>query len=161
MSAKSTPYRFRPRFLGVAFLSLSMGVVLVVAAATITPDTMSTVFSFAMGVAGLFLAFAYLKSPVWKLAVELQTDDLIVWTGVEERMRLPWAEVKEVVVDSEHLTCFVDGGTPEKSLLVPGPGAPASYDIKNKAELIAAILERVPAELVQESSNPCITDPKD
>jgi anthranilate/para-aminobenzoate synthase component II len=65
-----------------------------------------------------------------------------------------------VVVDAEHLTCYVDGGTPDKSLLVPGPGAPASYDIKNKADLIAEILERVPSERVQESTSPCITDPK-
>ncbi len=161
MSAKSTPYRFRPRFLGVAFLSLSIGVVLVVAAATVTPDTMSTGFAFVTGVAGLFLGFAYLKSPVWKLAVEIQDEDLIVWTGTSEKLRLPWDEVKEVIVDAEHLTCFVNGGTPAKSLLVPGPGAQASYDIRNKIELIAAILEHVPADRVQESSSPCITDLKD
>lgn len=160
MSAKTTPYRFRPRFLGVAFLSLSMGVVLIVAAVTITPDTMSTGFSFVTGTGGLFLGFAYLKSPVWKLAVEILDDALVVWTGTEERMRLPWDEVKEVIVDPEQTTCFVDGGTPAKSLLVPGPGAQASYDIRNKAELITEILAHVPADRVQESTSPCITDPK-
>jgi hypothetical protein len=43
---------------------------------------------------------------------------------------------------------FVDGGTPEKSLLVPGDGAPAPYDIEDKAGLYAAILQHVPAEVV-------------
>jgi hypothetical protein len=152
VSAKSTPYRFRPRFLGVAFLSLSMGVVLIVAAATITPDKMSAGFAFVTGVAGLFLGFAYLKSPVWRLAVDVEDEDLIVWNGLEERMRLPWSEVKEVVVDPERLTCYVDGGTKEKSLLIPGPGAQASYDIRQKPKLIEAILAHVPADRVQESS---------
>ncbi len=161
MSAKSTPYRFRPRFLGVAFLSLSIGVVLVVAGATITPDTLSTVFAYITGTAGLFLGFAYLKSPVWKLAVDIEDDDLVVWTGVEERLRLPWDQVKKVIVDAEHLTCFVDGGEPARSLLIPGPGAQASYDILKKEDLIAKILDRVPADRVQESKNPCITDQKD
>ncbi len=160
MSAKSTPYRFRPRFLGVAFLSLSIGVVLVVAAATITPDPLSSGFALVTGVAGLFLGFAYLKSPVWKLAVEIQDEALVVWTGNQERMRLPWDKVEKVIVDTVQLTCFVDGGTPDKSLLVPGPGAQASYDIRNKAGLIEAILAHVPKECVQESSEPCITDPK-
>lgn len=160
MSAKSTPYRFRPRFLGVAFLSLSMGVVLIVAAVTITPDTVSAGFAFVTGAACLFFAFAYLKSPVWKLAVDIQQQDLVVWNGLKERMRLPWDEVKEVVVDAEGLTCFVNGGSPDQSLLVPGPGAPASYDIRHKPELIAAILSHVPADRVQESQSGCITDPK-
>jgi hypothetical protein len=161
VSAKSTPYRFRPRFLGVAFLSLSIGVVLVVAGATITPDTMSTIFAYVTGTAGLFLGFAYLKSPVWKLAVDIEEESLVVWTGVEERLRLPWDEVKNVIVDAAHMTCYVDGGAPAKSLLIPGPGAQASYDILKKEELIAAILAHVPEDKVQESKNPCITDQKD
>jgi hypothetical protein len=161
VSAKTTPYRFRPRFLGVAFLSLSVGVVLVVSGATITPDAMSTIFSYVTGTAGLFLGFAYLKSPVWKLAVEIEDEALVVWTGVEERLRLPWDQVKEVKVDAEHMTCYVDGGAPKQSLLIPGPGAQASYDILKKAELIAEILENVPADRVKESESPCITDPKD
>ncbi len=150
MSAKSTPYRFRPRFIGAAFLSLSFGVVLIASAATITPDTMSAMFAFFTGSAGLFMGFAYLKSPIWKLAVDVSDDDdLILWNGKEERMRLPWAEIKEIVVDSDRLTCFVDGGSSDRSLLVPGPGAPAKYDIRKKAQLIKAILARVPEDLVQ------------
>ena len=160
MSAKSTPYRFRPRFLGVAFLSLSLGVVLIVASATITPDRMSAIFTFITGAAGLFFGFAYLKSPVWRLAVDIQDDDLVVWNGLEERLRLPWSSVEKVVVDAARETCFVDGGEPDSSLLIPGPGAPASYDVRHKKALIQAILARVSEDRVEETLDVCTTAPK-
>lgn len=160
MSAKSTPYRFRPRFVGVAFLSLSIGTVLIVSSLTITPDRMSAIFSFFAGLAGLFLAFAYLKSPVWRLAVDIQDDALVVWNGLEERMRLPWADVTKVVMGPEGETCFVDGGTKELSLLVPGPGAGASYEIRRKKQLIAAILAHIDEDLVENSEDQCSPDPQ-
>ena len=47
-------------------------------------------------------------------------------------------------------TCFVDGGDPQRSLLVPGFGAPASDDITNKAALVERILAAVPADRVTE-----------
>ncbi|MBL4632944.1 MAG: hypothetical protein JKY56_03680 [Kofleriaceae bacterium] len=159
MSAKSTRYRFRPRFLGVAFLSLSIGTVLVVSSVTITPDRMSAIFSFFAGLAGLFLAFAYLKSPVWRLAVDIQDDDLVVWNGLEERMRLPWSKVIKVVMGPDGETCFVDGGTKELSLLVPGPGAVASYEIRHKKQLIAAILAHVDKDLIESSEEQCLPVP--
>ena len=34
-------------------------------------------------------------------------------------------------------TCFVDGGAPERSLLVPGDGAPAPYDLEDREALVA------------------------
>ena len=42
-----------------------------------------------------------------------------------------------------------DGGAPERSLLVPGDGAPAPYDIEDKPALYAAILAAVPADRVE------------
>ena len=45
-------------------------------------------------------------------------------------------------------TCFVDGGAPERSLLVPGDGAPAPYDIEERRALFDAILAHVPPERV-------------
>lgn len=161
MTAKSNTYRFRPRFLGLAFLSSSIGVVLIASSFTLTPDRMSGIFALLTGAAGLVFGFAYLRSPVWRLAVEVQDDYLVVWNGLAERMRLPWSEVQKVVVDHEQQTCYVDGGTPEQSLLVPGPGANASYDIKDKGKLIEDILARVPDELVSASTDSCITAPKD
>jgi len=152
MSAKSTPYRFRPRFVGVAFVSLSLGVTLVAAALTVAPDRLSSTFSLISGIAGLCLGYLYLRSPVWKLAVDIQETDLVIWSGTAERLRLPWSQVSRVVVDPDHELCFVDGGSPEKSLLVPGPGAQASYVIAKRRQLINAILSHVPSEIVQDSS---------
>jgi hypothetical protein len=148
MSAKTTSYRFKPRFVGVAFVSLSIGVVLIAAAATITPDRFSSVFALITGAAGVFLSFTYLRSPVWRLAVEVQESDLVIWSGTEEKLRLPWSDVTRVVMDSDREVCFVDGGTPDRSLLVPGPAAPASYVIAKREELIDAILAHVPKDII-------------
>ena len=161
MSATTTKFRFRPRFLGMAFLSLSLGVILVAAAATLTPDKTSTIYALVTGVAGLGLAFAYLRSPVWRLAVEIDDDELVVWNGLDERLRLPFRKVDKVVVGIDRESCYVDGGDPDHSLLVPGPGAQAPYTIRHKAELIEEILSRVPESVIQDASDPCITDPKD
>lgn len=122
---------------------------------------MSSIFTLVTGAAGIAFGFAYLRSPVWRLAVEVQDDALVVWNGLERRMSLPWSDVQKIVVDPERNNCFVDGGSPERSLLVPGPGATASYDIKGKGALIAEILAKVPASLVQDTADSCITDPKD
>jgi len=148
MSAQSTSYRFKPRFVSVAFLSLSLGVLLITAGATLTPDIKSSVFAFAVGALGVFLSFSYLRSPVWKLAVDIQDNDLVVWNGTEERLRLSWSAVLRVVVDEQHQHCYVDGGTPEQSLLVPGPGAAASYAINKRHKLIKEILAKVPSAKV-------------
>ncbi len=163
MSAKSTPFRFRPRFIGVAFVTLSLGVMLVAAAATLTPDRMSSIFALVTGTLGIFLSFSYLRSPAWRLAVDIQEHDLVVWNGTTERLRLPWTDVQRVVVDPDREVCFVDGGSPDKSLLVPGPAAPASYTIAKRDALIEAILTHLPSHIVVESTDAietCTTDPK-
>ena len=46
-------------------------------------------------------------------------------------------------------SCFVDGGAPERSLLVPGDGAPAPYDIADRGALFDAILAHVAADMVR------------
>jgi len=156
-----------------------MGVTLVAASATLTPNRISSIFALVSGLAGIILSYIYLRSPVWRLAVDIQDDDLVVWNGPNERLRLPWAKVKRVVVDPDRELCFVDGGTPETSLLVPGPAAPASYVIAKREELIEEILNHVDSDLICDSStldaddapnlgaegsvsnDPCITDPKD
>jgi hypothetical protein len=58
--------------------------------------------------------------------------------------------VVEVVASPSTTTCFVDGGSPGRSLLVPGDGAPAPYDVEHKPALYRAILARVPAARVRE-----------
>lgn len=148
MSAKSTPYRFKPRFVGVAFVSLSFGVVLIAASATLTPDRFSSVFAFITGTAALLLSFLYLRSPVWKLAVDVQESGLVLWSGTEEKLRLSWADITRVVVDKDREMCFVDGGSPEVSIMVPGPAAPASYVVAKREQLIEAILAHIPADKI-------------
>ncbi|MCP4444712.1 MAG: hypothetical protein GY811_05105 [Myxococcales bacterium] len=148
MSAKSTPYRFKPRFVGVAFVSLSLGVVLITASATITPDRVSSIFALGTGATGVLLSSMYLRSPVWRLAVDVQESGLVLWSGTSEKLRLPWSDVSRVVMDADREVCFVDGGTPDRSLLVPGPAAPASYVIAKREQLIDDILAHVPEDLV-------------
>jgi hypothetical protein len=103
----------------------------------------------ATGAIGVALGAGYLLSPSWKLEVVVDADALTVRTPKKTRFRLPWGNVKRVVASPTTHTCFVDGGSPDQSLLVPGDGAPAPYDIENKPELFAAILAAVAAEKVE------------
>jgi hypothetical protein len=103
----------------------------------------------ATGAIGVVLGAGYLLSPSWKLEVVVDAEALTVRTPKKTRFRLPWGDVKRVVASPTTHTCFVDGGSPDKSLLVPGDGAPAPYDIENKPELFAAILAAVAAEKVE------------
>ena len=104
----------------------------------------------ATGAAGVVLGAGYLLSPTWKLEVIVDDEAIEVRSPRASKFRLPWTEVKRVVASKSTNTCFVDGGTPEKSLLVPGDGAPAPYDIADKPALVAAILAHVPSERVKE-----------
>jgi len=97
----------------------------------------------------ILLAVAYLRSPAWRLVVTVDDNGFAVGTPARQRFRLAWSEVVRVVASPTTGTCFVDGGAPERSLLVPGDGAPAGYDLDDKAALYAAILARVPAERVE------------
>ena len=63
--------------------------------------------------------------------------------------RSPWGDVVRVVASPTTHTCFVDGGAPDKSLLVPGVGAPAPYDLERRDELFAEILAHVPPDRVK------------
>ena len=102
----------------------------------------------ATGAAGVVLGAAYLLSPTWKLEVVIDDDALEVRTPKASKFRLPWGDVKRVVAAHSSHTMFVDGGKPEHSLLVPGDGAPAPYDIEDKPGLFAAILAHVPDDKV-------------
>jgi hypothetical protein len=139
-------FRFKPRFKGLAVGALGLGgalgaVSLVALGAALLP--------LATGAAGVVLGAGYLLSPAWKLEVVVDDEALEVRSPRASKFRLPWSDVKRVVASQTTHTCFVDGGTPEKSLLVPGDGAPAPYDIENKPALYAAILARVPHDRVK------------
>src|SRR5690606_27274936 len=117
----------------------------------------------AVGIAGLALGAAalplvisgvgasfgllYLGSPTWKLVVVTDDDGLEVESSSKSKFRLAWADVIRVVASPT--TAFVGGGVPEKSLLVPGAGAPAPSAIEDAPALVARILAHVPADKIE------------
>jgi len=140
-------YRFRPRFRGLAIGSLGLGSGLVALGALAAVP-----LALVAGGIGMVLGGLYLRSPAWRLAVHVDDDALEVTSGRDRRFRLGWAEVKELVASPSTKTCFVDGGDPARSLLVPGDGASAPYDIEDKATLYDQIVAHVPRERIREVS---------
>jgi len=102
----------------------------------------------ATGVLGVALGAFYLGSPTWRIAVTVDDDGLTVGSPKRQRFRLAWGDIVRVVASPQTSTCFVDGGAPERNLLVPGDGAPAPYDIADRKALVEAILAHVPADKV-------------
>ncbi len=145
MPARS--FRFRPRFRGLAWSSVGVGGAL--AAATIAALG-SALVPLATGAIGVVLGAAYLMSPTWKLEVIVDDDALEVRGAKGTKFRLAWSDVVKVVASKATSTCFVDGGDPGRSLLVPGVGAPAPYDIEDRPALVAEILARVDPQKIQE-----------
>jgi hypothetical protein len=135
-------FRFRPRFRALALSSVGVGGVLGIVSIALLGGALLPLATGALGVA---LGAGYMLSPSWKLRVVADDDAL----EVPGKFRLAWADVVRVVSSPSTHTCFVDGGAPEKSLLVPGDGAPAPYDIADKAALCEAILRHVPADRVE------------
>lgn len=138
-------HRFKPRYRGVAYASIGVGgsvaVVALIAGVVMMP--------LVTGLAGVALGAAYFASPTWKLAVTTDDTGLEVGTPSRRRFRLAWTDVKKVIASPSTHSCFVDGGEPAKSLLVPGVGAPAPYDLEDRPALVAAILAHVPADRVE------------
>lgn len=140
-------FRFRPRFRGLAIGSVGVGGALGV----VTFATLGAAFvPLATGALGVVLGTGYLLSPTWKLEVVIDDDGLEVRSPKARKFRVAWTEVVKVVASRSTSSCFVDGGAPERSLLVPGQGAPAPYDIEDRPALLAEILAHVDPAKVQE-----------
>lgn len=137
-------HRFRPRYRGVAWTATAIGGSLAVVAASLGFLAVPLV----TGAVGVVLGAAYLASPTWRLAVTVDDDGLEVGSPGRRRFRLAWADIVRVVAAPAAHACFVDGGAPEKSLLVPGAGAPAPYDLEDRPALVRAILAHVPPDRV-------------
>jgi hypothetical protein len=138
-------FRFRPRYRGIAWSSVGVGGSVAVIAAVVGFATVPLV----SGALGIALGAAYLASPTWRITVTVDEEGLSVGSPGRLRFRLPWGDVVRVVASPTTSTCFVDGGAPERSLLVPGDGAPAPYDIVDRKALYEAILTRIPADKVR------------
>jgi hypothetical protein len=141
--------RFRPRYVGLAVLASATGAA-GVALGALALSGGAAGLVIVLGALGVAIAPAYLMAPAWRLVVEVEGDALVVRGPRGERLRLRWAEVAQIVWAPRGPAMFVDGGVPARSLLVPGPGAPAPYDLEDKAALCAAILARVPPDRVVE-----------
>jgi len=100
------------------------------------------------GLVGIGAGAAYLLSPTWKLVVITDDSGLEVRDAKRSRFKLAWSDIVRVVAAPTTNTCFVDGGAPERSLLVPGDGAPAPYDLEDRATLLATILAHVTPDRV-------------
>ena len=137
-------HRFRPRYRPLALGTVGIGGALVGIAAVAGFVALPLV----TGVLGMALGGAYLGMPMWRLAVTVDDDGLAVGSPSKPRFRLAWGDIVRVVASPTTKSCFVDGGAPERSLLVPGAGAPAPYDLEDRPALVAAILAHVPPERV-------------
>jgi hypothetical protein len=133
-------FRLQPRYRALAIGAISLGGALSVVAVAVLG---AAVLPLATGLAGVGLGAAYLASPVWRLEVIADDDGLEVRSPKARRFRIAWSDIVAVTASPSTHTCHVDGGAPERSLLVPGIGAPAPYDIANKQALFDAILAHV------------------
>lgn len=140
-----TRHRFRPRYRGVAWTAIGVGGSLVALAAGIG----FVALPLATGALGVAFGATYLGSPTWRLEVVTDDAGLEVRSARKTKFKLAWGDVVRVVASPSTNTCFVDGGAPERSLLVPGVGAPAPYDLEDRPTLIATILARVTPDRIE------------
>lgn len=138
-------HRFRPRYQGIAWGSIGLGGAL---GATSVAMGIAAV-PMAAGALGIVCGIAYLASPAWKLSIVTDDAGIEVRDHKGTRFRLAWGEIKRVVASPSTKTCFVDGGAAERSILVPGDGAPAPYAIAERAALFATILARVAPDRIE------------
>jgi hypothetical protein len=142
----SKHYRFRPRYRGLALTSVGVGSTL----ATIAIASLgAALLPLATGAIGVVLGVGYLLSPSWQLEVVCDDEALEVRSPKVSKFRLAWTDVVKVVSSPTTHTCFVDGGAPARSLLVPGDGAPAPYDLEDKQTLCEEILRHVAPDKVE------------
>jgi hypothetical protein len=137
-------YPLRPRFRGLAWGSLGLGGALA-AAAWWAPPVVAV-----SAVCGVAFGGGYLLSPTWKLTVVVDEHRLAVETKAATRFSLPWSEVQRVIASPSTKTCFVDGGSADRRIIIPGDGAPAPYRIAQSRELYDWILAHVAADKVEQ-----------
>jgi len=138
-------FAFRPRYRGLAWSSIGVGGGIAAVGVALGALTMPLIG----GALGIALGAAYLASPTWRITVTVDDAGLRVGSPRRQRFALAWGDIVRVVASPTTRSCFVDGGAPERSLLVPGDGAPAPYDIAERGALFDAILDHVPADRVR------------
>lgn len=140
-------FRFRPRYKALALGTMAVGALLMGVGFVMLQGH---ALLLGGGATGVVLGFLYLVSPAWRLEVVVDDEALEVRSPRARRFRLGWDQVVEVLASPATRTCFVNGGHPETSLIVPGPGAIAPYDIEDKHELYELICRHVPGDRIRE-----------
>jgi hypothetical protein len=138
-------YRFLPRYKRLAQVSVGLGIPIAALGAIA-----AVAVPIVAGALGIVAGAAYLASPAWRLEIAVDDDGVEVRSPARSRFKLAWRDVVKVIASPTTHTCFVDGGSPDKSFVVPGVGAPAPYDIAGKAELYDAIVAKVARDKIQE-----------
>jgi hypothetical protein len=140
-------FRLRPRYRGVAWTAIGVGAALAGAALVTMGAALAPILA---GTTGVALGTGYLSSPAWRLVVVVDDEGLEVRGKHARKFFVAWRDIVRVVASPTTRTCFVDGGASERSLLVPGVGAPAPYDIEDKHALYDAIVGHVDRAKIQE-----------
>ncbi len=141
-------FRIRARFRWFAWGLIAVGA-LFAASPWLLGTGASLGLALGIGLSGVALGGLYLASPAWRMVILVDDGGLeVLGAGGDRRFRLPWGEVIRVIASPATCTCFVDGGDPARSLMVPGRGAPAPYDVDRRDQLYAAIMARVPVDRV-------------
>jgi hypothetical protein len=143
-------FRIRPRFRWFAWGLIAVGAVYG-ASPWLLGTAQARGLALGLGAVGVLLGGLYLISPAWRMVIVVDAGGLeLLSARGDRRFRLPWSEVTRVIASPSTRTCFVDGGDPGRSLIVPGRGAAAPYAVDRPAALYDAILAHVPAGVVEE-----------
>jgi hypothetical protein len=146
-----TEYRFRPRFVILAWSAIGVGGFAMGMAWVMQLAGQSLWVTLGFGAAGVVLGSLYLASPAWRYRALVDDDGLEVIDGRgDRRFRIEWSEVDRCIASPSTKTCYVSGGSAERSLIVPGQGAVAPYDIDHKRALYDEIVKRVPPERIEQ-----------
>jgi hypothetical protein len=130
-------YRLLPRYRSLPIAAAGLGVA--IAAVGAFRGTWSLC---AIGGIAVALAAAYLWSPSWRMQLITSDTGLTFQKANGAQRFVAWNDVKRLLV-APNQTCLMVGTDAETSLIVPGLGAPAPYDIQNKAALFAEMTAKV------------------
>jgi hypothetical protein len=131
-------YRLLPRYRWLATAAGLLGLAIAVVGFARSHWTLCGIGGFA-----IVLGAAYLLSPSWRIRLVTSEDALEFAKPNGTVDRIAWTDIKRLLIAGNQ-TCLLVGTTAKTSLIVPGLGAPAPYDIENKAALFAEIVARVP-----------------
>jgi hypothetical protein len=83
-----------------------------------------------------------LWSPSWRMQLITSDTGLTFQKANGTHRFVGWNDVKRLLV-APNQTCLMVGTDAETSLIIPGLGAPAPYDIQDKAALFAEVTAKV------------------